>query len=98
MERTGRMFLPTEFPGNAARISGNHLSCVTSHFVEEPFSLSATRRIRPRPPVTIWLIMDSTNGYLWNRQSGPTNSGDFYSLSLAAFGNGNYVIVGLGPS
>jgi hypothetical protein len=45
-----------------------------------------------------WLVMDSTDGVTWGRHSGPTNNGEFYYLKAAAFGNGSFVVVGLGPA
>ena len=41
-----------------------------------------------------WLVMTSSDGLGWTRQSGPTNNGESYSLSAASYGNGSYVVGG----
>ena len=41
-----------------------------------------------------WLIMTSSNGLAWSRQSGPTNNGESYYLSAASYGNGIHVVGG----
>jgi hypothetical protein len=41
-----------------------------------------------------WLLMTSTNGLAWTRQSGPVNNGVTQNLNAAAFGNGIYLLAG----
>jgi len=42
-----------------------------------------------------WLVMTSPDGITWSRHSGPTNSGESYSLNVSAYGNAVYLVGGL---
>lgn len=43
---------------------------------------------------THWLVMNSSDGINWNRQSGPTNENEQYYLAAAAYGAGRFVVGG----